>query len=100
MKKSLPMVAGVMVLLGFVLLTQLSDLRLNRGMTRQDIEARFKPAAPGNYLLYNDRLGTYMGGRSVSIGNFLIATQHVTIRLGPDGTATNVNSRWAWRSKL
>jgi hypothetical protein len=68
------------------------------GMTRQQIEARLKPgrfSPAGSALFYNDRLGIYIGRR-----NFLLATQHVTIRLGPDQTATNVSTRWAWRTKL
>ena len=87
-----------MVLVGFVLITKFSNLRLHRGMTRHDIEARLKPVVPGSALFHNDRLGMYMARRVVSVGNFVIATEHITIRLGPDGAATNVNSRWSWRT--
>ena len=100
MRKFLLAIALLLLLVigGLVLLTGVPALRLNRGMTRQEIEQRLKPGrftASGSHLFYNDRLGIYMGRR-----NFLIATQHVVIRLGPDSTATNVSSSWTWRSKL
>ena len=75
-----------------------NQLGLRMGMTRQEIESRFAPGrltAPGSFLFHNDRLGLFVGRR-----NFLIATQQVTIRLDMNGKATNVQSRWSWRTTL
>jgi hypothetical protein len=96
MKRTL-LIALLLFLVAGVLFTLSISLRLRSGMTRLEIETRMKPSrfAAGSALFYNDRLGVYMGRR-----NFLLATQYVTIRLGSNNTATNVTTRWTWRTGL
>ena len=96
MKKALLVVLLILVLVGALVVT--SFIALRPGMTRQDIEARLKPSRfspAGSYLFHNDRLGIFTARR-----NFLVATQQVTIRISADGTATNVQSRWSWRTSF
>ena len=95
--KRILFIVVLLFLIAGVLFTLSLRIDLRAGMTRQEIEARLKPgrfSRAGSVLVYYDSFGMYTGSR-----DFLIATQHITIRLGSDRIATNVSTQWTWRTR-